>query len=1044
MLATFDNGSNPINTMKPRHHLPLLAILAFAHTATAQDVIKANNSDALDQTTSWSGGNVPGTSNVAVWDSAVTAANNTVLGSDLSWQGIRIADPGGKVSILRPSAPGNTLTLGSAGIDASAATVDLLIENKTVIGASQTWQTASGRWIEQGSGGKGGITFNADTTLTLSGSGIVGLNTPSGSGNLVIDGAVFQAWSGTGPFTGTTTLNSGRIRIGSGSSPFITTGSGALILNGGVIGSISTVARTIPKAVTIGGDIGIATPNDGGTGFTGTGFSTGTMTFSGPVDLNGGTRTLTCGVTTTISGLVSNGGLIKAGSANLTLSNAGNTFSGPLGIVEGIVTVSGLLAAGNYPGAITNDGTLSFSGAGTQALSGNISGLGGLDRSGTGTLALDGTNTFTGPTNVTGGTLLVNGSLTSDISLSAGARIGGTGSTTGSLTMGSGALIGIVGGATTTGLTVNGATFEGFADAEFITPPQPATTYDVLTYGAGGVVNPDNLAVFARGTLTHDTANNKFTFTTTTGPATLTWNTTDGFWDALGTDDNWSGADTKFYQHDSVIFGDIASDVFITKFGSVRPSGMVVSNSANTYTFEGSGSISGSTALTKSGDGTLVLATSNSYTGTTTINGGTLRLGGPGALGDPSAPVVINPGATLDTNGQLIGGRTITLAGGRITNEGANQQNTLVGGSLNVIANSTIGGTGRWDIRTNSSVAIQSGVTLTKDGSNLIYLSVSPGTTIVNDGLVEITEGELAIWETTAISGSGSFRAATGGTLTLQQNTNNPLPVTLAGGTLLTSNTAAIQSGPVTLSAAGTLDIRVATTISGAIGESGGSQSLTKVGTGTVTLAAANTYTGETTVSAGTLRIQQPYLADSAAVTVATGATLNLDFTGTDLVGALTLGGTPMPAGTYNATTHPGLLAGTGSLQVGGSTSDYDDWAGPSGFNLTQGPTGDDDGDGVTNFEEYAFGLNPTSGSSVSSVTAPNKTAGTFTYTRRKPSLTGLTYTYKSSTTLAGWSAFTQVSESSNSGDPVETITVTIPAALLTEPKLFLRVEAAE
>lgn len=82
--------------------------------------------------------------------------------------------------------------------------------------------------------------------------------------------------------------------------------------------------------------------------------------------------------------------------------------------------------------------------------------------------------------------------------------------------------------------------------------------------------------------------------------------------------------------------------------------------------------------------------------------------------------------------------------------------------------------------------------------------------------------------------------------------------------------------------------------------------------------------------------------------------------------------------------------------------------------------------------------------SPVSPVGAPNKSAGTFTYSRRKQSLTGLTYRYQSSTTLAGWNTFTPVSEASNNGDPVETITVTLPAALLAEPKLFLRAEAAE
>ena len=181
-------------------------------------------------------------------------------------------------------------------------------------------------------------------------------------------------------------------------------------------------------------------------------------------------------------------------------------------------------------------------------------------------------------------------------------------------------------------------------------------------------------------------------------------------------------------------------------------------------------------------------------------------------------------------------------------------------------------------------------------------------------------------------------------------------------------------------------------------------------------------------------------------MTVAAGATLQLGFPGTDVVGSLTLGGVVIaPGQTCDATTHPGLLAGTGKIEVANTTSDYINWSGSSGYHLSGGPDDDDDFDAFTNFEEYAFGLDPTSGASASPVTAPDRTAGTFTYTRRKLSLTQLAYSYESSTTLTGWETFTPLApDVSNSGDPVESITVTIPAALLAEPEVFLRVRATE
>ncbi len=73
----------------------------------------------------------------------------------------------------------------------------------------------------------------------------------------------------------------------------------------------------------------------------------------------------------------------------------------------------------------------------------------------------------------------------------------------------------------------------------------------------------------------------------------------------------------------------------------------------------------------------------------------------------------------------------------------------------------------------------------------------------------------------------------------------------------------------------------------------------------------------------------------------------------------------------------------------------------------------------------------------------PRQPRRVLTYTRRKQSLAGLNYTHKFSINLAGWAIFTFAAPvSSDNGDPVEAITVTIPAELLARPTLFLRVEA--
>ena len=124
--------------------------------------------------------------------------------------------------------------------------------------------------------------------------------------------------------------------------------------------------------------------------------------------------------------------------------------------------------------------------------------------------------------------------------------------------------------------------------------------------------------------------------------------------------------------------------------------------------------------------------------------------------------------------------------------------------------------------------------------------------------------------------------------------------------------------------------------------------------------------------------------------------------------------------------------------------SDYDTWATSYLPAVVGDPAADLDGDGLKNDLEYAFGLDPTKGDSVNPISIPlDKASGLVKYTRRKQSLANLTYTYESSTTLAGtWLSFVADSETSNNGDPVEEITVEVPDSLLTHPALFIRVKA--
>lgn len=124
---------------------------------------------------------------------------------------------------------------------------------------------------------------------------------------------------------------------------------------------------------------------------------------------------------------------------------------------------------------------------------------------------------------------------------------------------------------------------------------------------------------------------------------------------------------------------------------------------------------------------------------------------------------------------------------------------------------------------------------------------------------------------------------------------------------------------------------------------------------------------------------------------------------------------------------------------------DYQTWAIDNG--VTGTATDDGDSDGLSNFNEYAFGLDPKSGSSVNPITAQlDKATGTLSYSRRTQSLSNLTYAVRSSSTLAlnGWTTLvkgTDYTETVSTSGEVETVTITL-TPVPTADKLFLQVRA--
>ena len=129
---------------------------------------------------------------------------------------------------------------------------------------------------------------------------------------------------------------------------------------------------------------------------------------------------------------------------------------------------------------------------------------------------------------------------------------------------------------------------------------------------------------------------------------------------------------------------------------------------------------------------------------------------------------------------------------------------------------------------------------------------------------------------------------------------------------------------------------------------------------------------------------------------------------------------------------------------TGGTTTNYNTWANgtfANGATLSdKDPSHDPDGDGMTNQQEYAFGLDPTKGSSVNPITMPfNKATGTFSYTRTAGST--LTYTVETSTDLQTWNPAAATQTPGTTSNHVETVAVRLAPAP-TGDKFFVRVKA--
>ncbi len=268
----------------------------------------------------------------------------------------------------------------------------------------------------------------------------------------------------------------------------------------------------------------------------------------------------------------------------------------------------------------------------------------------------------------------------------------------------------------------------------------------------------------------------------------MRWAGGNGTWDVnnggnlIWKDQNLAGT---YYQqtangNDSVQFDDtVGSGGTVTLNTNVSPIGVVVSNSAASYTISGTGAIAGTTGLTKSGAGTVALSTVNSFTGGATVIGGTLVLTNGGALAT-NCPITIN-GGTLDKGAQnatnFMGNTTSITFGANGGNLNGTGTNYMFGTSGSYTA---------FAVAANASAVINENLNITNLANSGYFNLVNAG----SGGMLTINGG------LTALNNSSGLFITGGGALTLNNAANNFNTIIYNSGTLITTNFAALGSYP--------------------------------------------------------------------------------------------------------------------------------------------------------------------------------------------------------------------------------------------------------
>ena len=677
---------------------------------------------------------------------------------------------------------GNNVTVGGA-----AATID--VNNNTGANTGSTFQfnnlSIGARTLNVTGGNGYGLQFAGTTTLT--GSAIFNpttadltLGVVTGAQPLTKNGAGTLTINGASNYSGTTTVNTGILRLGDAAALGTTAGNTTIASGATVDLNGQTIAEPFGTIVGAGvGGNGALINNSANTASI-----TGDITGGTSVFTLGGSGNINLARVTGSAGLT----LTKIGAGNLTLNGTADNSNLALTLSNGTATLakasSPTTHAFGRASSVASGTTIQLGGTGDYQIYGGAT----LTVSGGGVLDLNGKNqdynALTGSLNLNGAGIGNSGALTNSVSATTSLVTLGTGN----IVLQSDSSIGGVGNITVAGV------ISGSGAALTKVGTGTLTLSSTNTFGGGTTVNAGTLTSAVAGGFGTGNVSVNPTGTTGTGADAATLNSTGSI---------ASAALVTVNTNSTFAIGTVNFNGATPTIGGLTGTGSVVLNnstgtaltvgSTNNLTSTFTGVISEGTAgmgsLVKAGTGALTLSGANTYTGTTTISAGTLQLGNGGVSGSLSGTTGITNNGMLvvNRNNPFLG--SVDLHGAGITGSGGFAQ--IGSGTTTLdVANTFTGGT----VISNGQVSASVSGSLGSGTSGTASIAIANTATLLLTGA-----GNLDRVRNDAAINLG------GGTVAIASGSSEGTAATVSGGT--NSNTgSAFGLGALTLSANSTLN----------------------------------------------------------------------------------------------------------------------------------------------------------------------------------------------------------------------------------------------